>query len=96
MGSRREGRGLAPRSDTEILANEHDMQLIAAVAAGAITRASTHVNAAFLIDDVPVQLQRLAREDLLYAPISGSPTLQPRGERLLAIGRGEPPSPADS
>ena len=72
------------------------MQLLAAVAAGQITRASTHINAAFLLDGAAVQLNRLAREDLLYAPISGPPTLQPRGKRLLATRWGEPPSPADS
>lgn len=63
--------------------------------AGAITRAGATISAAFVLDDAPVQLKRLAREDLLFAPISGLPTLRPRGERLLAIRRGERPSPLD-
>jgi hypothetical protein len=95
MSSRREGRGPAPRTDAQILATDHDMQLLAAVAAGAITRASTVVNAPFLLDGTPVQLRRLAREDLVYAPISGPPSLQPRGRRLLAIKHREYPTPIE-
>jgi hypothetical protein len=68
------------------------MQLLAAIADGAISRPSSAVNAPFLLDDTPVQLKRLAREDLIYAPISGMPSLQPRGRRLLAIMHGEIPA----
>jgi hypothetical protein len=95
MSSRREGRGLPPRGDGEILANEYDMQLLAAVEAGIVSRSSTSVAARFLLDNVPIDLRRLAREDLVFAPISGLPTLQARGARLLATARGELPTPFD-
>jgi hypothetical protein len=95
MSSRREGRGLPPRSDLQVLANDYDMRLLAAVAAGAVIRPSTSATAPFLLEDSPVDLRRLAREDLLFAPISGVPTLQARGARLLAIARGELPTPLD-
>lgn len=77
------------------MSHDFDMVLIAAVAAGRVTRESTRVNAPFLLDGDPLwtDLKRLSREDLLFAPISGSPTLQPRGVRLLAVARGELPMP---
>jgi hypothetical protein len=93
VSSRREHRGLPLRTDRQILASEQDMLLLAAVAAGAVTRSSSSATAAFLLDDTPVQLRRLAQEELLFAPISGLPTLQPRGARLLAVQRGELPMP---
>ena len=95
MSSSQEARGPAPRSDGQILTHHRDMQLLAAVAAAAITRASTVVNAAFLLDGTRVELKRLAREELIYAPISGMPSLQPRGRRLLAIMHGEIATPID-
>jgi hypothetical protein len=95
MSSRREGRGLPPRSDLQVLANQYDMKLLAAVAAGTVIRPSTSAAAPFLLDDSPVDLRRLAREDLVFAPISGIPKLQARGDRLLAIARGELPTPLD-
>jgi hypothetical protein len=95
MSSRREGRGLPPRSDVQVLANEYDMLLLEAVAAGAVVRPSTSATAPFLLEDSPVDLRRLAREDLVFAPISGVPKLQARGARLLAIAHGELPPPLE-
>lgn len=95
MSSRREGRGPRPRSDLQVLANEYDMQLVAGVASGAVIRPSTSVSAPFLFEDSPVDLRRLAREDLVFAPISGAPALQARGARLLAIARGDLRTPLD-
>lgn len=79
MSSRHQGCRPAPRTDSQILANDHDMQLLAAIADGAITRASTVTDAAVLLDGTRVELKRLARAHLIYAPISGTPTLQARG-----------------
>jgi hypothetical protein len=69
------------------------MLLLAAVATGAVIRPSTSVSAPFIFEGSPVDLRRLAREDLVFAPISGAPALQARGARLLAIARGELPTP---
>ena len=95
MGERRAHRGPAPRSDAQILAHPEDMALVALVSAGRVTRQSTRVNAPYTIDGDPLRmdLRRLARDELIYAPISGPPTLQPRGERLLQVMRGELPWP---
>jgi hypothetical protein len=77
------------------LANEYDMLLLTAVATGAVIKPSTSATAPFLLQDSPLDLRRLAREDLVFAPISGVPKLQARGARLLAIARGELPTPLD-
>jgi hypothetical protein len=58
-----------------------DMLLLAAVATGAVIRPSTSAAAPFLLEESPVDLRRLAREDLVFAPISGYPS-----SRLAAIG----------
>ena len=71
------------------------MLLLEAVAAGGVVRPSTSATAPFLLEDSPVDLRRLAREDLVFAPISGVPKLQARGARLLAIARGELPTPLE-
>jgi hypothetical protein len=96
MGDRRAHRGPAGRTDAQILASG-DMALLAAVAAGRVSRQSGGLNAPYLlaIDSLRMDLRRLAREELVYAPISGSPTLQPRGERLLLVARGELPAPIE-
>lgn len=94
MSSRRVHRGPAPRSDREILADDFDMALLCAVEAGQVSRASGSAVAAYLLGGQPVGLKHLAREDLLYAPIGGPPVLAARDRRLLAVARGEPPSPA--
>jgi hypothetical protein len=95
MSSRRVNRGPEPRSDREILADDFDMALLRAVEAGQVARVSGSAVAAYLLGDQPVALKHLAREDLLYAPIGGPPVLAARGRRLLAVARGELPSPAD-
>lgn len=89
MSQRRATRGLPPRSDREIVDHEDTMLLLQAVAAGRVSRASTAANAAFTLHGHIVGLRSLAREDLVFAPIGGLPTLAPRGARLLAAWRGE-------
>jgi anti-sigma-K factor RskA len=93
MSSRRENRALRPRSDRQILADDYIMGLLRAVEARQVSRASRSAAAAFLLGDMPVMMKNLAREDLVYAPISGSPTLATRGARLLSVARGELPLP---
>jgi hypothetical protein len=95
MSERRAHRGPQPRTDRQILQHADDMALLGMVAAGRVTRAGTHLNAPYLVDSDPLwtDLKRLAREDLLFAPISGPPTLRPRGVRLLAVAWGELPMP---
>jgi hypothetical protein len=95
MSSRRAHRGPAPRSDLEILADDFDVAMLRAVEAGHVVRASGSAVATYLLGGQPVALKHLAREDLLYAPIGGPPVLAARGRRLLAVTRGELPSPAD-
>ncbi len=97
MGERRAHRGPAPRSDRQILAHPEDMALIALVAAGQVSRESGRVNAPYVVNADPLRmdLRRLAREELVHAPIAGPPTLQPRGARLLQVMRGELPQPSD-
>lgn len=97
MSERRAHRGLPPRTDQQILDNPRDMALLAAVAAGRVSRVGSRVNAPYLLDGDPlwVDMKRLAREDLIYAPISGPPSLQSRGVRLLQMKREDllqPPS----
>lgn len=65
------------------------MLLLQAVAAGRIARDRAGAGAAFVLHGDVVPLRALAREDLIYAPIAGPPTLAPRGARLLAAWRGE-------
>src|SRR3954465_6790535 len=95
MSSMHPYRGPAPRGDREILADNFDMALLRAVEAGQVIRASRSAVAAYLLGGQPVALKHLAREDLLYAPIGGPPVLAARGRRLLAVARGELPSPPD-
>lgn len=90
--SNRGGQGW--RRDADVLATETDIALIRAVAAGRVVRgsnASRSVAAPHLLDDQPVRLElrRLAREDLVFVPISGPPVIAPRGRRLLEIANGE-------
>ena len=95
MSERRSNRGLPPRTDQQILDHPSDMWVLACVAAGRVTRVSTHLNSGYLLDGDPltVDLKRLAREDLLWAPISSPPTIAPRGARLLSMAWGELPAP---
>jgi hypothetical protein len=90
----------SPRmSDRDILARDDDIELLRAVANGTIRRAiagsatstSTSIFAGHYLEGehVRLQLQRLAREDLIAMPISGPPSLAPRGRRLLQHANGE-------
>jgi hypothetical protein len=83
------------RSDSEVLARHDDIALLRAVQAGEVVRGadghSTSINAPHLWKGSVVSLviSRLAREDLLFANISGPPVLAPRGRRLLAVANSE-------
>jgi hypothetical protein len=75
-----------------VLAHDEDMALLAAVAAGRVVRGEGNdstILAPHLLDGTPVRLwlHRLAGEGLVNMPISGPPTLTPRGERLIGGGR---------
>lgn len=95
MSHRRSNRGWQEwRRDADVLANELDIALIRAVAAGRVIRggdAPRSISAPHLLDDRPVrmELRRLAREDLVFVPISAPPVIAPRGRRLLEIANGE-------
>jgi hypothetical protein len=93
MAHRRDNRGSAARTDRDIVQHEDTMLLLQAVAAGRISRDRPGAGAAFVLHGDVVPLRALAREDLIYAPIAGPPTLAPRGARLLAAWRGEEPWP---
>jgi hypothetical protein len=88
----RSSRGGSRRTDAELLATEHVMWLLRAVAAGLVIRGGggeTSLFAPYMLHDVNVrfELVGLNRQDLIRMPISGPPTLAPRGERLLAMDR---------
>jgi hypothetical protein len=64
------------------------MMLLGAVAAGEVVRGGphpTHASAPYLLDghDVGSVVMVLARYDIIRAPMSGPPTLEPRGGTLL-------------
>lgn len=66
--------------------------LLAQVALGHVTRGeSTGIQAPWLLNDESVVLECrwLARGDYIDMPISGPPTLAPRGRRLLAAAIAE-------
>jgi hypothetical protein len=70
-----------------VLAHDQDMALLGAVAAGRVVRGDgddSSIIAPHLLDGRPVRLalRRLATEGLVHMPISGRPSLAPRGERL--------------
>jgi hypothetical protein len=82
------------RSDREIAANKPDVALLQAVEAGQVVRGTTGVAtslfAPHLLHGEPVRLQLrwLADEQLLAMPISGPPTIEPRGYRVLELAGG--------
>jgi hypothetical protein len=88
-------------SDADILDRPDDVEVFRAVAAGRVHRGpeghSRARLAAHYADSDPIQLQlrRLTKEDLIELPISGPPSLTPRGRRVLSIANGEiaPPPP---
>ncbi|PZS32203.1 MAG: hypothetical protein DLM61_07350 [Pseudonocardiales bacterium] len=80
---------VAPRGEPDPV-----LPRIRAVAAGRVVRggdALRSVSAPHLLGDRPVRmaLRRLAREDLVFVPISGPPAIAPRGRRLLELADGE-------
>jgi hypothetical protein len=64
------------------------------VAAGRVLRGpqgeSMAIMSAHFLDGDPIrmQLRRLVQEELVMMPISGPPTLDARGRRLLAVANG--------
>lgn len=77
-----------PRNDEQILASPETMGLLRAVADGLVVRGSggdTGFTAPFMLrgESVRLRVMKLAREDLIEAPISGPPRLAPRGQSLL-------------
>ena len=86
-------------SDRDILARPDDIELLRAVANGTIRRglggSETSIFASHYLDGelVRMQLRRMAREDLIVMPISGPPSLAPRGRRLLEYANGEVATP---
>lgn len=87
MGERRAGRGTKPRSDEQILSHTEDVALLQAIADGQVT----------VQPSIRMDLRRLAREELLLAGfgIGTTPTLLPRGVRLVAVANGEIATPMD-
>lgn len=82
-------------SDRELLERPEDLALLRAVAAGRVLRGEqggeTSVFSAHYFDGrlVRMELRRLAAQELINMPISGAPTLAPRGWRLLSAANGE-------
>ena len=74
------------------------MWVLAAIAAGRVTRDGTHLNAQHILNGkpLPVNLKRLAREDLDWAPIGSDPSITPRGARILGLALGEIPPPVQA
>ena len=87
MGERRAGRTNRHRTDSQILADDEDVYLLAEIAQGRL-----RVDAANRMT-----LRRLAREELCLAGFAfgAVPTLLPRGERIVAAARGEIAQPLD-
>lgn len=74
------------RSDEQIKADDRVVSLLAAVTLGQVTRESSAVGAPYFLDGEPanrLHLRWLADDDLIDLPISGPPTVAPRGVRLL-------------
>ena len=86
-------------TDLQILRHDGDMALVLAVARGEPTRAGGSPGSPWLLagESVRMDLRRLAREDVLTAPMGGHtpPALLPRGQRLLEMFRGEVATPYD-
>jgi hypothetical protein len=77
-----------PPTDDQLRARSDVMALLRAVADGRVVRGAreeTSMFARHLLDgeDVRLQLRWLVGWDLIRMPISGPPSLYPRGERLL-------------
>lgn len=82
-------------TDRELLERPEDLTLLRAIAAGRVIRGEhggeTSVFSAHYFDGtlVRMELRRLAAQELINMPISGPPTLAPRGRRLLSTANGE-------
>ncbi len=81
-------------SDAQVLASEPILDMLAAVAEGRITRdlSGRAIIAPCLLDgeDITMSLRSLMRHDLVHVPLHSPVSLEPRGERLLAISEGRP------
>lgn len=88
------------RTDLEILARSDEVELLRAVQHGRVLRGPAGGDTAIMAghyldgDSIRLQLRWLVRDELIVMPISGPPSLAPRGRRLLAIANGEIPAPA--
>lgn len=80
MSERRSSRGIY-RTDQQILAHELDVWLLTEIAAGRV-RNEAHNR---------MDLRRLASDDLILAAFGAdtTPTMLPRGARIVAAARGE-------
>lgn len=83
-------------SDSELLNRPEDLALLRAVAAGRVVRGAerggqTSVFSPHYLNGtlVRLELRRLAAQELIQLPISGPPSLAPRGWRLLSAANGE-------
>lgn len=89
MGNRR--RQPDPHTDDEILTNTWKMVLLRAISLGQVVRGadgkSTSVNAPWIWNGQAIRLgvRRLRDDELIRMPISGPPTLDVRGSRLLYL-----------
>ncbi|PZS30756.1 MAG: hypothetical protein DLM61_10010 [Pseudonocardiales bacterium] len=88
------------RTDLEILARSDDLELLRAVQKGRVLRGPTGDDTAIMAghyldgDSIRLQLRWLVRDELIVMPISGPPSLAPRGRRLLTVANGEIAAPA--
>jgi hypothetical protein len=83
-------------SDREVLERPDDLAMLRAVAAGRVVRGAdgggqTSLFSPHYLDGrlVRLELRRLAAQELINMPISGPPSLAPRGWRLLSAANGE-------
>lgn len=73
------------RTDEQIRANTGDLELLVLVAIGAIRRGKG-IQDPWILDGQPItpmRLKTLAREDLIFLPISGPPRIASRGLAVL-------------
>lgn len=81
MGERRANRGPRPRSDREILSQADDVYVLSEIGHGRLRVTGGN----------RMTVRRLAHEDLCLAGfgLGTTPTLLPRGKRILAAANGE-------
>jgi hypothetical protein len=88
------------RSDADLVRSENQIALLREVAAGRVVRGAggqTGFQAPYMLDSESVrgELRWLYHQDLIEMPMSGVPSIAPRGRRLLAIANGEIALPQD-